>query len=61
MAKYLDLYCFLGGTYTHPKEGWCPDFAKAAYACWFLENRDPGNVDNCCRCLRDWEWTPRPS
>ena len=28
------------------KEGWCPDFAKAAYACWFLENKDPGNVDN---------------
>ena len=28
------------------KEGWCADFAKAAYACWFLENKDPGNVDN---------------
>jgi 2-hydroxychromene-2-carboxylate isomerase len=43
------------------KESGCRDFAKAAYACWFLENRDPGNVDNCCRCLRDWERTPRPS
>ena len=28
------------------KEGWCPDFAKAAYASWFLENKDPGDVDN---------------
>jgi len=23
-------------------EGWCPDFAKAAYATWFIENKDPG-------------------
>jgi 2-hydroxychromene-2-carboxylate isomerase len=23
-------------------EGWCSQFAKAAYASWFLENRDPG-------------------
>jgi 2-hydroxychromene-2-carboxylate isomerase len=28
------------------KEGWCADFAKAAYACWFLENKDPAKVDN---------------
>lgn len=24
------------------EEGWCPHFARAAYATWFLENRDPG-------------------
>lgn len=23
-------------------EGWCPSFARAAYATWFLERRDPG-------------------
>ena len=28
------------------KEGWCPDFVKAAYACWFLENKDPGDANN---------------
>ena len=25
-------------------EGWCPQFAKAAYADWFIGDRDPGNV-----------------
>lgn len=23
-------------------EGWCLDFAKAAYAAWFIEDKDPG-------------------
>jgi len=27
-------------------EGWCPQFAKAAYAVWFIENRDPGKVEH---------------
>jgi 2-hydroxychromene-2-carboxylate isomerase len=25
-------------------EGWCPAFAKAAYATWFIENQDPGTT-----------------
>jgi 2-hydroxychromene-2-carboxylate isomerase len=28
------------------KEGWCADFVKASYACWFLENKDPGDANN---------------
>lgn len=35
------------------KEGWCADFAKVAYACWFLENKDPGNVDNLLPLLAE--------
>ena len=27
-------------------EGWCPEFAKASYAAWFLGNKDPGNVEH---------------
>ena len=27
-------------------EGWCPQFARAAYALWFLENKDPGDTKN---------------
>jgi len=30
-------------------EGWCPQFAKAAYATWFIEKKDPGKVE----CLSD--------
>jgi 2-hydroxychromene-2-carboxylate isomerase len=25
-------------------EGWCPEFAQAAYTVWFIENQDPGAV-----------------
>jgi 2-hydroxychromene-2-carboxylate isomerase len=25
-------------------EGWCSEFAKAAYAAWFIENHDPGST-----------------
>jgi 2-hydroxychromene-2-carboxylate isomerase len=25
-------------------DGWCPEFAKAAYATWFIENKDPGTI-----------------
>jgi 2-hydroxychromene-2-carboxylate isomerase len=25
-------------------EGWCPEFAQAAYAVWFIENQDPGTI-----------------
>jgi 2-hydroxychromene-2-carboxylate isomerase len=27
-------------------EGWCPQFAKAAYATWFMENKDPGKAEH---------------
>lgn len=26
-------------------EGWCPQFARAAYASWFMENKDPGKTE----------------
>ena len=25
-------------------EGWCPQFARAAYAAWFIGQRDPGEI-----------------
>ena len=27
-------------------EGWCPQFARAAYTLWFVENKDPGNIEH---------------
>lgn len=33
-------------------EGWCPEFAKASYAAWFLENKDPGNVEHLSGILQ---------
>lgn len=33
-------------------EGWCPQFAKAAYASWFLENKNPGQVEHLSAVLR---------
>jgi len=33
-------------------EGWCQEFAKAAYAKWFLENKDPGNPEHLSDVLR---------
>jgi 2-hydroxychromene-2-carboxylate isomerase len=32
-------------------EGWCPEFAKASYEAWFLEDNDPGGVENLSRVL----------
>jgi 2-hydroxychromene-2-carboxylate isomerase len=26
-------------------EGWCPQFARAAYASWFMEDKDPGKTE----------------
>ena len=26
-------------------EGWCPAFARASYAAWFLEDKDPGRTE----------------
>ena len=33
------------------QEGWCPEFAKAAYAKWFIENKDPGKVEHLTEVL----------
>jgi 2-hydroxychromene-2-carboxylate isomerase len=33
-------------------EGWCPAFTKMAYAAWFLENKDPGEVEHLLAILR---------
>jgi 2-hydroxychromene-2-carboxylate isomerase len=27
-------------------EGWCPEFARAAYDFWFMQGEDPGTPDN---------------
>ena len=27
-------------------EGWCPQFARAAYALWFMEDKDPGDIEH---------------
>lgn len=27
-------------------EGWCAEFAKAAYAAWFIKNQDPGSPES---------------
>jgi 2-hydroxychromene-2-carboxylate isomerase len=32
-------------------EGWCPAFARAAYRAWFLENKDPGQVEHLSTIL----------
>ena len=32
-------------------EGWCPAFTKAAYATWFLEDKDPGEIENLSAIL----------
>ena len=33
-------------------EGWCNEFARGAYAKWFLENKDPGNPEHLSDVLR---------
>jgi 2-hydroxychromene-2-carboxylate isomerase len=40
-------------------EGWCPQFAKAAYAKWFIENRDPGKVEYLSEVLQRMNRSPR--
>jgi 2-hydroxychromene-2-carboxylate isomerase len=27
-------------------EGWCPEYTKATYRAWFIENKDPGELQN---------------
>jgi len=33
-------------------EGWCPQFTKAAYGMWFLENKDPGAIEPLSELLQ---------
>ena len=40
-------------------EGWCPQFAKAAYAEWFIENRDPGKVECLSQILQRMNRSPQ--
>ena len=40
-------------------EGWCPQFAKAAYAEWFIANRDPGKVEHLSEVLLRMNRSPR--
>jgi 2-hydroxychromene-2-carboxylate isomerase len=39
-------------------EGWCPEFAKAAYAAWFIDNQDPGNTATLDGILRKLNRSP---
>lgn len=39
-------------------EGWCPQFAKAAYATWFMENKDPGKIEHLSEVLRRIDRNP---
>lgn len=33
-------------------QGWCPEFTRAAYTLWFMENKDPGEPQNLAEVLR---------
>src|SRR5262245_61953113 len=39
-------------------EGWCPEFAKAAYSAWFIENQDPGTVASLSSILQELDREP---
>ena len=39
-------------------EDWCPQFAKAAYATWFMENKDPGAIEPLSALLRAMNRNP---
>lgn len=34
-------------------EGGCPEFARAAYASWFIQDRDPGTIETLSRILKE--------
>jgi 2-hydroxychromene-2-carboxylate isomerase len=34
-------------------EGWCPEYTKATYSAWFLEDRPPGDPEHLSDILRD--------
>ena len=40
------------------KEGWCPDYTKASYRAWFLEDRPLGLDDNVEHVLRSLDKDP---
>ena len=35
------------------EEGWCPEYAKATYRAWFLEDKPPGEPEHLVTTLRD--------
>ena len=39
-------------------EGWCPQFAKAAYAKWFIDNKDPGKIEDLSEVLQQMNRNP---
>jgi 2-hydroxychromene-2-carboxylate isomerase len=39
-------------------EGWCPAFARAAYRTWFLENKDPGKIEQTSLILEQLGQNP---
>ena len=39
-------------------EGWCSQFARAAYASWFLEDRDPGTMTTLTDILNRLQRNP---
>jgi 2-hydroxychromene-2-carboxylate isomerase len=39
-------------------EGWCSKFAQAAYAAWFIENRDPGATASLGGILQKFDLDP---
>ena len=39
-------------------EGWCPAFARAAYRTWFLDNKDPGKIEQTSLILEQLGQNP---
>jgi 2-hydroxychromene-2-carboxylate isomerase len=39
-------------------EGWCPEYARATYRAWFLEDRPPGDPEHLSAVLRDLGQNP---
>jgi 2-hydroxychromene-2-carboxylate isomerase len=39
-------------------DGWCAEFARVAYAKWFLENKDPGRPEHLSDVLRQMNRDP---
>jgi 2-hydroxychromene-2-carboxylate isomerase len=35
------------------REGWCPDYVRAAYRRWFLDHQEPGSEPNVTESLRE--------
>src|SRR5829696_3500458 len=41
-------------------EGWCPEYTRATYLAWFLEDKPPGEPENLFATLRGLGKTQRP-